>query len=116
MKKGVGTNSSPLLSASDDLGPWGGARGRAIRADLPQSHCLQKKGKNRNGSMALVQGPGQGGQRIQLPLFQPLEMPADRYRAGRGIFKVNLLFHTQSQVSTFRRPGSAVHHRIRPIG
>lgn len=58
----------------------GRACGPAIRTDLPQCRCLQEKGKNRNGSMALVQRLGQAGQGIQLPLFQPHEMPADHYR------------------------------------
>lgn len=80
-----GCKFKPALSATDDQGLCGGPVGKAIRADLPQCHCLQKKGKNRIRSTALVQGLGQAGQSIQLPLFRPHEMPADPYQAPTGV-------------------------------
>lgn len=75
-----GCKFKPALSATDDrgfgAGPGAGHPGRAAPV-----RCLQKKGRNRNPSVALVQGLGQAGRSIQLPLFQPHEMPADLYRA-----------------------------------
>lgn len=113
---GKGCTFKPVLSAIDDHAGFGGGCGQAIQADLPQRHCLQKKGKIEIDLQRWYRA-GQVGQRIQLPLFQPHEMPADPYRAPTGgIFKVNLLFHTLSQGSTFRCPGQLSTIESAPIG
>lgn len=110
-ENGGGCEFKPELSATDDHGFWGGPAGKP---SCPSATVYRRKEKIEIDLWHWYRAWVRRGRVFSCHSFSHSKCQLIGIGPGPGISEMNLPFHAQTRVSTFRCPGRAVHHRIHP--